>query len=48
MENGGFHLFAANVKQKFVFLGCQTGNGNQRLLFQPTCLSMPIAREKIV
>jgi hypothetical protein len=42
MENGNFRLLAANGngKRKFVFLGRQTINGNRRLLFQQTCLSM--------
>jgi hypothetical protein len=35
-ENENFHLFAANRKKKFVFLGRQTINGNRRLLFQQT------------
>jgi hypothetical protein len=39
-ENGSFRLFAADGKRKFVFLGQQTINGNQRLLFQQTCPSM--------
>jgi hypothetical protein len=35
MENG-------NGKQKFVFLGRQTINGNQGLLFQQTCTTMQL------
>jgi hypothetical protein len=37
-ENNNFRLFAANGKWKFVFLGRQMNNGNQRL-FQQTCPS---------
>jgi hypothetical protein len=42
MENGNIRLFAANGngKRKFVFLGRQPINGNQRLLCQQTCPSM--------
>ncbi len=29
MENGNFHVFAANPKQKLVFTGEQTINGNR-------------------
>jgi hypothetical protein len=58
MENDSFSLFSAkpklpfvyckrNGKRMFVFLGRQTINGNRRLLFQQTCPSMPISREKI-
>jgi hypothetical protein len=48
MENGtngkqNFRLFAEEKKWKFVFLGRQTINGNGRLLFQQTCLSMGAA-----
>ncbi len=32
------------MKMEFVFLGRQTKNGNQRLLFQQTCPSMRISR----
>jgi hypothetical protein len=39
-ENRNFYLFAANRKRKFVFLGRQSKNSNQRLLFQQTCPSM--------
>jgi hypothetical protein len=40
-ETANFRLFATNEKgkRKFVFLGRQTMNGNQRLLFQQTCPS---------
>ncbi len=48
MENGSnlkrqLPLFAANRngKRKFVSRGWQTINGNQQLLFQQTCPSMP-------
>jgi hypothetical protein len=34
MEMTNFHLFAANRKGKFVFLGQQMIKGNQQLLFQ--------------
>ncbi len=34
-------------KQKFVFLGRQRINGNQRLLFHPTCLSVTIILQSI-
>ncbi len=39
-----FHLFTANRngKRKFLFLGWETINGNQRLLFQQKCPSMVI------
>jgi hypothetical protein len=40
IKNSNFHLFAANGKQKFVFLGWQTINGNRDLLFQKMCPSM--------
>jgi hypothetical protein len=42
MEMANFCLFAVNRnrKQKFVFLGWQMINSNQRLLFQQTCPSM--------
>jgi hypothetical protein len=41
-ETANLRFVAANVngKQKFVFLGRQTINGNRRLLFQITCPSM--------
>ncbi len=35
-------VYAENGKLKFVFLGRQTKNGNQRLLFQQKCPSMCI------
>ncbi len=38
--NGKLPLFSANRKWKLVFLGRQTINGNQHLLFQQTCPSM--------
>jgi hypothetical protein len=40
-ENSNFRLFAANGKWKFVFLCWQKINGNQHLLFQQMCPSMP-------
>ncbi len=45
-ETSNFRLFAANRKRKrkFVFLGRQTINSNQQLLFQQTCPSMNILK----
>jgi hypothetical protein len=44
-ETANFRFFTANGKSKwnFVFLGRQTRNGNQRLLFRQTCPSMQMA-----
>ncbi len=39
-RNGKLPLLSANGKRKFVFLGRQTINGNQRLLCQQTCPSV--------
>jgi hypothetical protein len=43
-ETANFCLFAENGNRgwKFVFLGGQMINGNQRLLFQPTMMLRPI------
>jgi hypothetical protein len=44
METANFCSLAANGKgkQKFVFIGRQTINSNEQLLFQQTCPSMPM------
>jgi hypothetical protein len=41
-KNGNFHVFAANPKQKLVFTGQQTINGNRLLLLHQMCPPMHI------
>ncbi len=46
--NGKLRLISANRKQKFVFLGRQTINGNGRLLCQQNCPSLCIGQKYTV
>jgi hypothetical protein len=41
-RNDKLPFFAAKWKWKYVFLGQQTINGNQQLLFKQTCPSMDL------
>ncbi len=41
-RNDKLPFFAAKWKRKYVFLGQQTINGNQQLLFKQTCPSMDL------